>query len=442
MKRDNYHLRELPAYRFYEEPIPQAFRKRLTAILTEIKMTGYKLSRKKTLAASMLHNLVLASKVGGVVFDTRRASESEALLRAKVWDAVVEAGLASCCLGSEGAGMVTRYRAKGKLLQSFKGLELQLLDTDLERNTRRMLDPTWHALVVLHDKEKKIIPFPPKHLDATLGGVSVEEYLAIVENSIERINRSNIAHAWEAFRIIDPATLKMGAFQPCVCLKQKHSRKLFQYARLYTWSALSAQNLSKQERRLVRIDREPVTELDYSGHQFRILYHTCKINPSPGHDIYRVDKVLPKFASFKNTTDELRNEARDFVKIASIICLNTTSRLKAEKAVEKRLRNNPAIARVIEKTEGTDARGIVCRIEKAHPDVSHRFFSKVGAMLMTLDGVLMLRILEEFAKNDKPVLGIHDSILCKASDAEYAKLVMQIEYAELFGFLPVIKVVF
>ena len=51
---------------------------------------------------------------------------------------------------------------------------------------------------------------------------------------------------------------------------------------------------------------------------------------------------------------------------------------------------------------------------------------------------MMKRILLRFVEADKPAYGIHDSILCKAKDADFARAVMTEVYEAEIGSAPVI----
>jgi hypothetical protein len=103
-----------------------------------------------------------------------------------------------------------------------------------------------------------------------------------VEDDIEFINRTNTGHAWQAYKELPDGRRRH--FQPNIILKQLHSKKLFRYARLYTWDAASAQNLPKRERQLIRIDGEPATELDYAGLHIRMLHHLNGHDPPHDED--------------------------------------------------------------------------------------------------------------------------------------------------------------
>ena len=55
-----------------------------------------------------------------------------------------------------------------------------------------------------------------------------------------------------------------------------------------------------------------------------------------------------------------------------------------------------------------------------HPDLQDKFFTEVGMELMPTDGRIMLYILSEFANAGVPALGIHDSVVCRESDEDFA----------------------
>ena len=63
-------------------------------------------------------------------------------------------------------------------------------------------------------------------------------------------------------------------------------------------------------------------------------------------------------------------------------------------------------------------------------------------IFMAMDGALMLHILERFADAKKPALGIHDSLVVRRSDLEFAYRTIWRVYQLCFQFPPVIKRVF
>jgi hypothetical protein len=69
-----------------------------------------------------------------------------------------------------------------------------------------------------------------------------------------------------------------------------------------------------------------------------------------------------------------------------------------------------------------------------------RFFNRLYfARTMTYESLIMLHILEEFVNAKKPILPIHDSVVCRKSDRDFAFQTMQKCYQHIMHFPPVIR---
>lgn len=443
MYQSNKNLRERASVPYYERNMPLSFREHAIAeLLPLLVFTGRKITEQHRVATHCLHNAVLAGIVGKSVGDSRNTNRPGVRLRVRMWDALVAGRLVIMQKGSEASGRQTRYLATSLLLKHFHEWPLeQLINFQLVRNTTSPRQPSRDALVVLrsgNEDSNKALPMPEDELNACFGGVSIAAYLENVEDDIEFINRSNLRHSWEAFKELPDGCYR--AFQPNVCFRQLHSKRLMLYARLYTWDTTSAQNLPKLERQMMRIDGESVAELDYAGLHIRMLYHFEGDDPSRTTDIYRPECVLPGAC----LESETQASARRFVKSATNILLNNSTRKRAILAVGGLLHGNAEslIWASLLRQEGITARDAVDRIVSAHPKVKHRFFTEIGSLLQTLDGMVMRHILMAFAMENRPALGIHDSVLCRASDAGFAEAMMKIHYHALFGFWPAIRQVY
>lgn len=441
----HYHLRDLESTTFRELAIPIRLRADIDArILPTLTLSGYsqtaKVEKHHELARRCLHNLILAGLPGGVVADTRRKMHADDRMRIKAFDAIEAAGLLIRCTGSEDSGKTTRYQATEQLLAPYR--EWPAADLVLIGRERTVGKPqsAWESLVMLK-VEGEPRPFPKAALACRVGGISTLEYLRTVEDRIEKINGVNTQHAWQGVKatVGVGGTLRRTTFQPSVELRQIHSEQTFRYARNYTGSALSAQNLPKKQRRWLRIDGQKTAEFDYSGFHTRLLYHMRGMDPNPAKDIYRPRRILPR--SFPGAGDAHRAILRAIVKDGTNICWNTHSRNQAEAALRKSIGEHEEkdfLAQVM-RIEQTTPGGLIDRIIAAHPRLSSKFFTQVSNSLMTIDGWLMLRILEQFANSGKPALGIHDGVLCKAADAAFAEATMRNQYHEMIGYFPVIK---
>ena len=442
----NHHLRELESWPLSDQRPTITFRQFVEAeIIPELRLHGYKMEQKKSVALQIVHNLVLTGPARAIA-DSRDTADKGVRVRVQVWNAIEKAGLAEKCLGSESSGKLTRYRITAKLLKPFADWPLSdLQDLTLTRNTENEM-PSDYGFVVWRDKDNQPLPLcdlPPPLLAS----------MRQAENEIERINRSNTSHAWQAF-LADPFTGRKHTIQPNVCLRQIHSKEAWRHCRLYSWGPRSAQQLSKEERQTIRIDGQPACELDFSGYATRMLYHLfAREDPGPG-DVYRPQLVFPRFYAEERPDDE-RKAIRDLVKGTTNRCLNVKSKAAAIKSVGNLLHDGKNRYREFQRKaiqyEGTNHAGIVERIIKAHdhPKLRRWFFSQVpslegtiwttGDVLFLFDGMIMLRILGMFADAGKPALGIHDSVVCKASDSLFCRATMRDAYRSLVDFRPKIK---
>lgn len=471
-ERANMYFRDLPSRVFSEDArMPprflQFFGKRIWPRLRLDR--GYKIDRKRDIAARAVRALIAAGLADGTVADGRDTGQAGVEMRVTCWNAIIAAGYARACLGSETSGKQTRYRATRKLLSLKREWELELLEeTRLERNTE-MSAPTRHALVVI--QTGKVDPATGRPLPADLRRqpLSIAEhvrqraqrgagggpdpravrngiaYWREVEDQIESINRANLTHSWQAFRT-DPDTGRKFVFQPNPCVRQVHCGDSFRAARLYSWGELSGQSLPKETRQGMLIDGEEVAELDFRGMAFMLAYHLKARFDPPWGDVYRPRKVMPKFYRFGNASKRRRQIVRNFVKLASNICLNVSSRPNAEGAVWKLLKENPDsefLERVVFNVEGVKPADIVTRIVRAHRRLRQVFFTEAGVDLMTVDGRIMKRILLRFVvESGRPALPIHDSIVCRRRDAALATKVMAGAYRAVALHEPAIRRVY
>jgi hypothetical protein len=244
-KPKNRHLRYLPRRFFKEGEITDEFRQfAADVLLRQIQLTGYKLARKREIAMQAFRHLITDTLPHCCVADSRNNAEREGRLRVQVWDAIVEAGFAIVCLGSEESGMVSLYAAADKLLAMKEEWKLRMFhEVDLDRNSSRD-DPTPQALVVLkhgridlatgellpESKRKKPISFREYVTEQSRGWngkpdpVRVRggmEHLRMREDSIDYVNESNLKHSWLAF-YVDPETGRRSPFQPNVCVRWIH----------------------------------------------------------------------------------------------------------------------------------------------------------------------------------------------------------------------------
>jgi hypothetical protein len=158
-----------------------------------------------------------------------------------VWDALITTQFARKCAGSEKSRKTTRYRATNRLLDLIRDFKTRdLLDRNLPRNTKRE-KPTEHALVHAHD-EAEVLPLPES--------LKERQEIRKLEKRMALVNEENLRHEWRAF-VIDSDSGKIAEhFEPNVCFRIVYSKELGRGGRMYSWSALSAQQIPKAAVRL------------------------------------------------------------------------------------------------------------------------------------------------------------------------------------------------
>lgn len=445
---DNHYLRELKSIPFHEQNPPDEFRDFAeVAVLPSISITGYKRQAKRDLAINVLHHLVTTGLMNQVVADSRDTGRSGIEARKKIWNEVIAAGYAICCKGSESSGKRSRFQATDRLLslqfhwalsilQDHPPRDLVFLHTGrYDLDTKRLLPP--------EDKKQPISITEHVTKRAQRGPDGKPDPRAItnglahwqgVERAIDAINSENLNHAWLARN-----TIRGHAYQPNVALRQIHVGEMFRGARFYSWGRFTAQSMRKVDRRAMLIDGEPTAELDFSCMHPRLLYHFAKIEPEG--DVYRPELVFPKYYQTSNATDNGKALIRKFVKSATNRALNATSQQKANGSIWKLVNEHPKekfIWKVL-KYDGMEPQNVVERIAAVHPDINHHFFTQTIFELMTLDSKIMAHILQDLTSHGIPALGIHDSIVCKASDAHKVKESMADQYKLFVNFLPQIS---
>jgi hypothetical protein len=433
------HLRDLPSIVFKDNvSIPPKFALFVDEIIMPIlKLSGYKLKLKQEIAEQCLFALVKSGLVDKTIADSRNHKHI-GRNRIAVWDSIVSAKLATKCTGSEGSKKVTRYYATSSLLSKYDNWPPDLLkeipfEPGLIRLSKGCLlakngipIDIWGVYNISDIRTWYEKAWGKNNPDININDNS---YWEAVENILERINSNNLQHTWQAFKRVEGnnGKTRLISFQPNVCYCQIHSKEPFRAARLYTWGYLGGQSLSVDQRQSMLIDGEKVTELDYKGHQLRMLYHSnrleCKKDP------YIPEVICLKVRKFP----ELQKELRRIIKKITLLCINCNSFSQAVGAANDLLDEcTNEMKDFIYKVEKSNARDLLKRIENKHSGVASDFYMSKGTELMTWDGYIIKDVLREFVTAEKPALAIHDSLVVKISDALFAKKIMNYVYARYF----------
>ncbi|MEQ8637152.1 hypothetical protein [Gimesia maris] len=476
MNRNKSLLRELPSVTLDNDRVTKEFRKfamnRLIQPLGVI--SGYKQDEKTEVAIQIVSNLLLAGQRCRTVADTRDYHQPGATLRIPIWDAIVNAGYAQTQKGSEVSKKVTRFYATRKLLDLFTEWELwDTITQDFNRGS--IMSPSEYNLVVLRPTKNKRDPNTGEILTRAHRRKKPEripsefaEWVDQVEDQLDFINRQNFKHSWQV--TVHDHNGKPRIHQPGVTLQQQHVGEFMRCKRLYTPGRWGAQQLSKEVRQTMLIDGKPVAELDFKSSVLRLLYHLAD-EDTPHQDLYSPDLLLPNL--YKRCTDsDTLASARTLVKKLSIIVINTKSQIAAFKALEKWIseNNQSGIYDLILGREGISTEQFVQSFIQVHRPISRYFFRSIGQYLISLESTIMqniclklavsgepcfLRPMNEDEQKERmgklipgltiveydgiPVLPIHDAIVVKTIDTDFAEYVMAEEYRGLMFYNPVIE---
>ncbi|MFH5803315.1 hypothetical protein ACG2DA_04615 [Alienimonas sp. DA493] len=416
-------LRTLPSVPHEPRPVASPFSEHFeNDVLPLLDLPRGRKAREA--AACALADLYAAANAGRATADGRDTRHSGTKARVRAWDALVAAGLVLKRTGSERAGKTTRYGLtfRGERLRRAQHFTLtDLIDVTPAppaSTARRGSLPSRFAPVVLHDADGNPRRWP--RLDRYTAA-EVRE----VEEAVIRLNDANLNHAWKIYRDLDGRPVPD---QPNVVVRAIYNEDFKHGGRLYSSTANAYNDLPRAVRRTMRIDGEPIAELDYSGFHPRALYHYG------GHefrgDVYQPARVLP--AACPN--GDAPAAVRKGVKVATNILLNAATRKAAVGAAvqDEAIGRSPEFRAALE-TCGVGVGDMLDAIKRAHAPIARHFHTGAGLRLQRLDVQLMLAVLGRFVDEGKPALGLHDAVLCRVSDAEFAAEVMAREYRKVFG---------
>jgi len=403
-------------------------------IAPKLDLGNRNLLAKQDLVSQIMANLFLAAKAGKTLADSRDSSRPGVKRRTSLYDQLEAAGLVIKQIGSQQSRKVTRYdlSMRGNWMRKREDFQLlEIVDVRLERNSRSR-PPSESAPVVLRDADKQPKPFPRMKR-------AERDRIREMEIRIDAINRNNLEnHTWVFYREINGRRV---ADQPNVVVRALFNEDFDHGGRLYSWTVNGYTSLSKAERRTMRIDGEEIAELDYSGFHTRMLYHKAGINFQG--DVYQPNRVFPEVDEYTYAHDGHRKSiavaGRKLAKVATNIILNARSEKSAGGAVWKTIRQSRPFRKVAYEVCQTSPLGIVRRIKELHEPISRHFHTGVGLRLQSEDVWLMIDILTQFVQAEKPALGLHDAVVCRRSDVDFARRAMDSCYTKCFRFHPVIK---
>ncbi len=197
------------------------------------------------------------------------------------------------------------------------------------------------------------------------------------------------------------------------------NRRFTLYGRLHTGGQDNYQGLNGEERAKITINGNPIVELDYSGLHPHLLY--AKEGIQFEGDPYSI-------------VDE-RPQVRPFLKHLLLCMLNSKDDIIAERAANKWLYDNHRQRNILKSIGITRARPFINAFKQSHEKINHYFCSgkETGLRIMNLDSTIALGIINTFAKQNIPILAIHDSFIVQEQYKGYLFTIMEKEYERKTG---------
>jgi hypothetical protein len=173
------------------------------------------------------------------------------------------------------------------------------------------------------------------------------------------------------------------------------------------------QNLPKEQRHLIRINGEPVCDLDYSNMHIRLGYLEAKC-PPPDGDLYDIGHGLENYRS-----------AVKQVVVAMLAKTGPTTKLP------KGTRN--------QLPKQWNGKNIAQAVMEYHAPIAHIFGKANSHRFTFLESQVLLEVLCRLMnEHDVPALPMHDGLMVQASKRELAMKVMQQVALDVLGVvLPV-----
>ncbi len=254
---------------------------------------------------------------------------------------------------------------------------LELFQTTTgEHNLDDSLEYSPPDFIVLRDKDKNPIDFRDTPETIRIRHILRTNY-HITKNANVKVENQTLSTALHAVFSVD---LNSGG-------------------RLYTATRHGYQQLLRNVRKIITINGEETTELDYSGLHPRMLYAKEGIQYD-GDPYAAVDE---------------RPELRPYLKVLLLALLNASTESKAVSAGSNHVfemceKGDYSLKHLLRRLK-TGPRDLMNKFKVAHSPIKDYFGKGIGLELMNADSKIMLDIIEHCNLRTIPVLTIHDSII-------------------------------
>lgn len=206
------------------------------------------------------------------------------------------------------------------------------------------------------------------------------------------------------------------------------------YGRLHTRGFRHFQGFAREERKELSINGDPVVEIDYSGLHPRLLY--AKKGIQFNHDPYSIVIENPDLRPFlKETLLRLLNSKKVWVEPTKQRSGYWMSAEHVAQSGTNQQLKDVQLKSILQKEGITKAKQVFELFYKAHKDISHYFCKddKTGLRIMNLDSKIALDVVDHFAKQDKPILPVHDSFVVQCRYEKELQEVMNQAYSKHSG---------
>ena len=183
----------------------------------------------------------------------------------------------------------------------------------------------------------------------------------------------------------------------------------------------SFQQLSKEERKRITINGEPVVELDIkSCHATMAFAHV-------GIDWYeQSDQEL-------YSRKEEKDWPRDVVKMAFNIRMNAPRRSSAIFALNEQQRKTEFLFDNGMSSFTGWSFDLVSSKQDAYPELEDVFYAELGNHFMNKEGNICMALADWAIRKPVPVLTIHDNFICPTSTVHKLDKVIGVHFGEMFG---------
>ncbi|OPL09443.1 MAG: hypothetical protein AVO38_10985 [delta proteobacterium ML8_D] len=224
----------------------------------------------------------------------------------------------------------------------------------------------------------------------------------------------------KANSINQAADIRYREYQVSCHLVAIFNKKFTLYGRLHTRGHRHYQGFSGDERTEITINGHPVVELDYSGLHPHLLY---------------AKQGIQFFGDPYSVVDN-RPETRPFLKQILLCMLNAEDEINAERAANYWLFRNHEERDKLGQIGITRARPLIEAFKEAHRPISGHFCNgkDTGLRVMNCDAAIALEVVDHFAKQNIPILAIHDSFVVQEQYRAELLKTMQRAYRKHTGF--------